>query len=267
MPEVAVLLVVDIGNTNTVCGLYRPGEERATDTWRISTERDRMPDEWYAALVPFFGASGLAPKDVTAVAVSSVVPSVTRWFGAMCRERLRLEPLIVGTHLDLGIRVAIDNPAEAGTDRLVNSVAAFARYGGPAIVVDFGTSTNFDVVSAAGDYLGGALAPGMNISFEALAGRAARLFAVELRLPERAIGSNTVAALQSGVVLGYLAMLEGMIGRIRDELGGRATVVVTGGYAELFAAASPAIDHFDPDLTIDGLRMIWERVNGRGDQG
>ena len=257
-----MLLVVDVGNTNTVFGLYAPAVERAVGTWRVSTRRDRMPDEWYAQLVPFFAAARRPLDGLTAVTVSSVVPSVTRWFGEMCRQRLRLEPLVVGVDLDLGLRVLVDQPTEVGPDRLVNSAATFHRYGGPAIAIDFGTSTNFDVVSPQGDYLGGALAPGMNVAFEALAGRAARLFAVELRLPPQAIGTNTVTALQSGVVLGYLAMLEGMIERIRAELGGRATTVVTGGYAEVFATATPLIDHHDPDLTIDGLRLIHRRVTG-----
>ncbi|MDQ3043945.1 MAG: type III pantothenate kinase, partial [Chloroflexota bacterium] len=147
-----------------------------------------------------------------------------------------------------------------GTDRLVNSVAALARYGAPAIVIDFGTATNFDVISSNGDYIGGALAPGLVIALEALAGRAARLFAVELKLPARAIGTNTVTSMQSGLVLGYLAMLEGMIDRIEAELGEEATVVVTGGYADIFAGASSRIDHFDPTLTIDGLQMIHKRL-------
>jgi len=197
---------------------------------------------------------------ITDVVVSSVVPSVTRWFSTMCRERLGVDPLIVGIDLDLGMRALVDRPSEVGADRLVNTVAAFRRYGGPAIVIDFGTGTTFDVVSADGDFLGGAIAPGLMIALEALTGKAARLFAVDLAIPAAAIGTNTVTNIQSGLVLGYLAMLEGMIGRIRAELGGSATVVVTGGLARTFADASDMIDHYDADLIIEGLRIIHRRV-------
>lgn len=255
-----MLLAVDVGNTNTVFGLCDPTASHVLVTWRAATRPDQMPDEWYAILAPLLAGSGFAVGNIQAAIVSSVVPSVTRWLSAMCRERLHLEPIIVGVDLDLGLRVLLDNPGEVGADRLVNSVAAYHRYGGPCIAIDFGTATNFDVVSAEGDYLGGALAPGMIIALEALAGRAARLFSVDLVLPPRAIGKNTITAMQSGLVLGYLAMIEGMVTRIQEELGTPATVVVTGGYAEIFAAASPLIAHHDPDLTIDGLRLVYQRV-------
>lgn len=269
-----MLLAIDIGNTNTVFGLYRVAEERASAagaggagggvlvSWRASTRRDRMPDEWFAFLAPLLAGAGYETGDVSDVIVSSVVPSVTTWMVEMSRQRLGIEPVVVGIGLGpaLGLRVRTDSPAEVGADRLANSVAAFARYGGPAIVVDFGTATTFDVVSAEGDYLGGAIAPGMTISLDALSARAARLFTVELALPAKVIGTSTAASMQSGVVLGYLAMLEGMVERIREELGAPATVIVTGGYAEVFAAASPLIAHHDRDLTIDGLRLIHRRV-------
>ncbi|CAA9532009.1 MAG: Pantothenate kinase type III, CoaX-like [uncultured Thermomicrobiales bacterium] len=258
-----MLLVADIGNTNAVFGLFGPEAESPFATWRLNTQRDRMPDEWYAALAPLFAAAGHTPTDVAAVVLASVVPSITRWLGAMCRDRLGVEPIVLSAELDLGMRALIDNPREVGADRLANCVAAFARYGGPAIVVDFGTAINFDVVSAHGDFLGGAIAPGPSIALEALAGRAARLFSVEIALPAKAIGTNTVTNIQSGLVLGTLAMLEGLITRMRTELGVEAPVIVTGGYAEVFASATPLITHHDPDLTIAGLRLIHGRLAAR----
>ena len=221
-----------------------------------------MPDEWFSFLSPLVVAAGYRLEDISAVVLASVVPSVTTWMTEMARRRLGVDPTVVGVGLGpaLGLCVRTDRPEEVGADRLANAVAAFARYGGPSIVVDFGTATTFDVIAPNGDYLGGAIAPGMTISLDALAGRAARLFTVELALPERAIGTSTAASMQSGVVLGYLAMVEGMVTRIRAELGADAPVVATGGYADVFAAASPLIAHHDPDLTIDGLRLIHARV-------
>lgn len=262
-----MLLAVDVGNTNTVFGLFDLATDQLVASWRAATRRDRMPDEWFAILAPLFAAAGHAPADVAAVIISSVVPSLTTWLTAMSRERLGIEPIIVGIDLPLGIRVGTDMPHAVGADRLVNAVAAFDRYGGPAIVVDFGTATTFDVISTEGEYIGGAIAPGLVISLEALAGRAAKLFSVELRLPPRAIGTDTVSMMQSGLVLGYLAMLEGMILRIRGELGADAPVIVTGGYADIFAAATPLIAHHDPDLLTNGLLVIYRRVEesrGRG---
>ncbi len=257
-----MLLAVDVGNTNTVLGLSDPPADGLLASWRVATRGDRMPDEWYALLAPLFAAMKLEPAAIDAMVLSSVVPSVTRWLGTMARERLGVEPILVTMDLELGLRALVDNPREVGADRLANTVAAFARYGGPAIVIDFGTATNFDVVSTQGDFLGGAIAPGLSVSLEALTGRAARLFTVELAMPDRAIGTNTATNIQSGVVLGYLAMLEGMIERIRGELGTDAPVIVTGGYAELFADSSPLITHHDRDLTLDGLNLIYRRVRG-----
>jgi type III pantothenate kinase len=260
-----MLLVADIGNTNTVFGLWDLETDNPIASWRASTRRDRMPDEWLALLSPLFSAAGHALSDVRAVILSSVVPSVSSWLSQMVSERLGIEPILVTVDLDLGMRVLTDNPREVGADRIVNTVAAYARYGGPAIVIDLGTATTFDVVSPEGDYLGGAIAPGLTISLEALSSRAARLFTVDLSLPSRAIGTNTIASMQSGLVLGYLAMLEGMIVRIRAELAADAPVIITGGYAEIFADASPLIVQHDPDLTIFGLRLIYQRVTSTTD--
>ncbi|MDQ3514322.1 MAG: type III pantothenate kinase [Chloroflexota bacterium] len=258
-----MLLAVDVGNSNTVIGLCDSGaSEGVLEVWRLTTEAERMPDEWFSLLWPLLRARDLELTAIQDVVVSSVVPTVTGWFAAMCRHRLGIDPLVVSIDLDLGMRALVDRPSEVGADRLVNTVAAFHRYGGPAIVIDFGTATTFDVVSAEGNFIGGAIAPGLMISLEALTGRAARLFAVDLALPESAIGTNTVTNIQSGLVLGYLAMLEGMIGRIRAELGGTATTIATGGLARFFADATPMIDHHDADLIIDGLRLIHRRVRG-----
>lgn len=257
-----MLLAVDVGNSNTVIGLCEEGEDGAiVATWRLSTRRDRMPDEWFAVLSPLLSAADYRTADVSGIALASVVPTVTSWFSEMSRDRFNVEPLLVSADLDLGFNVAVDRPSEVGADRLANTKAVFARYGGPAMVIDFGTATNFDAVSEAGDFLGGAIAPGLMISVEALTGRAARLFAVELALPERAIGTNTITNIQSGLMLGYLSMLEGMITRFKQELDGAARVIATGGLAERFAGATPLIDHYDPDLVIEGLRLIHRRVN------
>lgn len=258
-----MLLAVDVGNTNTVFGVYNLTDQSLVATARASSRADRMPDEWYAILLPVLMHAGIDARSITAMILSSVVPGVTRWLAAMGESRLGVDPIIINVGLDLGIAVDVDHPHEVGSDRLVNAAAAFARYGAPAIVIDFGTATNFDVIDHSGAYIGGALAPGLVVAADAMFSRAARLFAVELALPPHAIGRNTVQAVQSGLVLGYLSLIEGMIERIKRELDGSPTVIVTGGYAEIFAAASPLIDVHDPDLTIDGLRLIHQRLSAQ----
>jgi len=258
--NVTMLLVVDVGNTNTMFGVYEADGPALLTTVRTATRRDRMPDEWYAILAPVLAAQDLDPRQISAMVISSVVPSVTRWLTAMGEERLGVEPIVVGVDLDLGLTIDYDHPAEVGADRLVNSIAAIHRYGAPVIAIDFGTALNFDVVNHLGHYVGGSLAPGLVIALDAMTSRAARLFSVDLVAPPHAIARNTTEAIQSGLVLGYLSLVEGMIQRISAELEGKPTVVVTGGYAELFADASPLIDAYDPALTIEGLRLIYERV-------
>jgi type III pantothenate kinase len=253
-----MLLVVDVGNTNTVFGLFNKGEPDVVTTARMSTRRDRMPDEWYAILAPVLSSAGADASTITDMVISSVVPSVTRWLTAMGHDRLHIEPLVVSVDIELGIGIDYPTPREIGADRLVNSLAALRKYGAPLISVDFGTAINFDIVNHEGNYIGGALAPGLVVALEAMTARAARLFTVDLVLPERAIARSTSEAIQSGMVLGYLSMLEGMIERIKAELIGIPKVIVTGGYSEIFAEASDLIDAYDPDLTIDGLRMIHE---------
>lgn len=253
-------IVADVGNTNSTFGVYESGRDKVIATVRTSTQHDRMPDEWYAILQPVLDAQGVDLDNVDQMVISSVVPPVTRWLTWLARDRFHIEPIIVGAHLDLGMPIAIDNPDEVGADRIVNSLAALRAYGAPVIAIDFGTAVNFDVVDAEGRYVGGSLAPGLVIALEAMTSRAARLFSVDLVPPPHAIGTNTIHAIQSGLVLGYISLVEGMITRIKDEMGGNPTVVVTGGYAELFARHSSAIDHHDPDLTIDGLRLVAEIV-------
>lgn len=255
-----MLLVADVGNTNAMFGMYAQNTAEPVATVRAATRHDRMPDEWYAILEPMLTAQGHSLKNVTGFVLSSVVPAVTRWLGVLSRNRLGVEPIIVSSKLDLGMPIDADNPEEVGADRIVNSLAAIAKYGAPVIAVDFGTALNFDVVDERGHYRGGALAPGLVIALEAMTSRAARLFSVDLVPPPQAVGTNTIHAIQSGLVLGYISLVEGMITRLSAEIAGDPTVVVTGGYAELFAHNSSVIDAFDPHLTIDGLRMVWERV-------
>lgn len=259
-----MLLVADVGNTNATFGVYEPSSPGLLASIRTSTQRDRMPDEWYAILAPLLDAQSIHIREITGFVISSVVPSVTRWLAALSTDRFGVEPIIVSAALDLGLPIDADNPLEVGADRIVNSMAALARYGAPVIAVDFGTALNFDVVDHRGHYLGGALAPGLVIALDAMTSRAARLFAVDLVPPPHAIGRNTIHAIQSGLVLGYISLVEGMITRLSAELEGKPAIVVTGGYAELFAGHSPMIDHYDPDLTIDGLRLVWERLHPSG---
>jgi type III pantothenate kinase len=255
-----MLLTVDVGNTNTVFGVFAASSDQPVVTARASSRADRMPDEWYAILAPVLAVSGVSTTDITGMIISSVVPNVTRWLSAMGEERLGVDPIIVGVGLDLGLEIDYDFPAEVGADRLVNSIAAIAEYGAPVIAIDFGTAINFDVVNERGAYIGGSLAPGLVVALDAMTSRAARLFTVELKVPPTAIARNTTQAIQSGVVLGYLSLIEGMIVRIKAELGCNPPVVVTGGYGEIFVDASQMIDHFNPNLTINGLRIVYDRV-------
>lgn len=257
-----MLLVADVGNTNSTFGVYHHDDPHPIATARTATQHDRMPDEWYAILEPVLTMQNVSLQQIDGFVLSSVVPSVTRWLGVLARHRLGIEPVIVSAALDLGLPIDADNPAEVGADRIVNSLAALVAYGAPVISIDFGTAVNFDIVDHRGHYLGGALAPGLVIALEAMTSRAAKLFSVDLIPPPAAIGTNTITAIQSGLVLGYISLVEGMIVRLAAEMQGTPTVVVTGGYAELFARNSSMIDHYDPDLTINGLRLVWERVKG-----
>jgi type III pantothenate kinase len=260
--RVPVLLAVEVGNTNTTFGLFAEGSPELVASYRLSTERERMPDEWYGMLAALLATDGRSMQDVDSVILSSVVPSVTTWLLEMSRQRLGIEPVVVTGALDVGIGLDVEEPRQLGADRIVDCVAVFAKFGGPAIIIDLGTATTFDVLGRDGTYLGGAIAAGVATSLKALAGNAAQLFNVELFMPEDVIGRNTADQLRAGVVAGHLAMLEGMIERTRAELGEPARVVITGGLAPLFVGRSPLFDAYEPDLTLNGLQLIHDRVKG-----
>jgi type III pantothenate kinase len=251
-----MLLAVDIGNTNINIGVFDRGKLKAT--WRIATGVHRMPDEYASLLLHLFEHEDIAVTQIKDAILCSVVPPLAGVFEEMCRHYLKVVPLLVEAGVKTGIRIAMDNPREVGADRIVNAVAAHDLYGGPVIVIDLGTATTFDAVSKEGDYLGGAIAPGIAIATEALFARTAVLPRVELTHPKRAIGRNTVAAMQSGIVFGYAGLIEGIVIRIQQELGGKATVVATGGYADLLARETPVIEEVNSDLTLIGLRLIYE---------
>ena len=248
------LLAIDVGNTNTGLGLFEG--DVLTRSWRIKTDARSTADE--IELV-FRGLLDGAP-DVTGIALCSTVPAVLREMREMLSEYYSDVPtVIVEPGTKTGVPVLTDNPKEVGTDRIVNTIAAFHLYGGPSIVVDFGTSTNLDVVSGKGEFLGGALAPGIEISLDALAQRAAQLRKVELVRPRSVIGKNTVEALQSGALYGFAGQVDGLVRRITDELGGVTAVIATGGLAPIVVAESETITHHDPDLTLVGLRLVFEK--------
>jgi len=248
------LLAIDVGNTNTVLGLFEG--DTLTRSWRIKTDARSTADE--IELV-FRGLLEGAPE-VTGIALCSTVPAVLREMREMLSEyHADVPTVIVEPGTKTGVPVLTDNPKEVGTDRIVNTIAAFSLYGGPSIVVDFGTSTNLDVVSAKGEFLGGALAPGIEISLDALAQRAAQLRKVELVWPRSVIGKNTVEALQSGALYGFAGQVDGLVRRISDELGGVQAVIATGGLAPIVVPESQTITHHDPDLTLVGLRLVFEK--------
>jgi len=251
-----VLLAVDVGNTNMTVGIFDGSKLKAT--WRVATGVHRMPDEYASLMLNLFERQGISASKITDAILCSVVPPLVGVFEEMCRRYLKVAPLVIEAGVKTGVRISMDNPREVGADRIVNAVAAHALYGGPVIVIDLGTATTFDVVSEEGDYLGGAIAPGIAIATEALFARTAVLPRVELTHPKRAIGRNTVAAMQSGIVFGYAGLIEGIVTRIQQELGGKAKVVATGGYAELLARETPVIEEVNPDLTLIGLRLIYE---------
>jgi type III pantothenate kinase len=250
-----MLLAVDIGNTNVTVGLFR--EEELCATWRIASEIERMPDEYAVILLNLLRQQGFDAPDVDRVSLCSVVPPLTATFEELCQRYFHVESLVVRAGVKTGVRIRMDNPAEVGADRIVDAAAAHHLYGGPLIIVDLGTATTFDTVSKEGDYLGGAIAPGMIMAAEALYSRTAMLPRVELTRPEHAIGTNTVTAMQSGLVFGYIGLIEGIIARIQKELKTKARVVATGGYAQLIAKDTSVIDEVNPDLTLIGLRLIY----------
>src|SRR5215471_9283094 len=252
-----MLLTIDVGNTNTVLGVFRGPELIAN--WRLTTAREQTVDEYGVLTRNLFTLAGLDRDNITGVIISSVVPPVNWTLGEMSRVYLGKKALFVEMGVKTGMAVLVDNPAEVGADRIVNGVAALDKYGGPCIVVDFGTAITFDVISAHGEYLGGAIAPGLGISSEALFSRAARLPRVEIKDPGRVIGTNTVTHMQAGLYYGAVDMVDGMLARIKAELGGAPKVIATGGQAKLVAKGSKHIEETDEFLTLDGLRLIWEK--------
>lgn len=251
-----ILLALDVGNTNLVIGAYRGTE--LVRTWRAATAVERTEDELAVMIDGLLSREELGLDDVDAVVVGSVVPPLTLALTRFADRHLGGRAVVIGPGIKTGVRLRVDNPSEVGADRIANTLAAHRRYGGPAIIVDFGTSTNFDVVSAEGDFLGGSFAPGIEVASESLFGRASRLFRVPLTPPRDAIGKNTADCMRSGIVFGYVGLVEGLIARIHSELGARARVIATGGLATTIAPLTQAIEKVDEDLTLEGLRMLWE---------
>jgi type III pantothenate kinase len=250
-----MLLAVDVGNTNVAIGLYDGDRLRAH--WRIATKGDRTSDELAVQLTQLFALRGVALDDVTGVVIASVVPGLNPALAEVSSRYLGVEPVMVGPGVKTGVRVRYENPKDVGADRIANALAVFRKYGGPAVVIDFGTAVTYDAISADGDYLGGAIAPGVEISLDALVAQTARLQRVEPMAPDSVIGKTTVAAIQSGLIWGFVAQVEGMVRRMVEELGGSARVIATGGQAELVAGLTPAIETVDALLTLEGLRLIY----------
>ncbi len=250
-----MLLAIDIGNTNVTFGAFEG--EKIKATWRVSTAIHRMPDEYANIMLSLMERQGITASQIKDVVICSVVPPLLIIFEEVCRHFLKKAPLVVEAGVKTGVRIDMDNPREVGPDRIVNAVAAHHLYGGPVIVIDLGTATTIDVVSKGGDYIGGAIAPGIAIATEALFTRTAVLPRIELAIPKKAIGRNTVAAMQSGIVFGYIGLIEGLVSRIQAELDEKAKVVATGGYAKLLAQATNVIKIVNPDLTLVGLRLIY----------
>ena len=251
-----MLLSIDIGNTNTTFGVFDGDKLKAT--WRSATGVHRMSDEYATFILAQLGVKGIEASDITDGVLCSVVPPLVTVFEELFRSYFKIYPLVVEAGVKTGARICMDNPREVGADRVVNAVAAHKLYGAPCIVIDIGTAITFDAVAQNGDYLGGAIAPGIAIATDALFNRTAALPRVDLCHPQKAIGTNTISAMQSGIVFGYVGLIEGVVSRIMAEMGGKAKVIATGGYSGLLAEETKMIDDVNADLTLIGLRLIYE---------
>jgi type III pantothenate kinase len=252
-----MILVFDVGNTNIVLGVYE--DKKLIEHWRMSTSTHRTADEYAVLLNSLFSGTGLTFKKIKAIIISSVVPPLMPLLDQLSKKYFGFSPLVVGPGIKTGIQIKYENPREIGADRIVNAIAGYELYGGPLIIVDFGTATTFCAITARGEYLGGAIAPGIGISTEALFARAAKLPRVELVKPASVIGKNTVSSMQSGIVYGFAGQVDAIVTRMKKELPGNPTVIATGGLAELIAQESHTIDKVDQLLTLTGLRIVYER--------
>ena len=255
-----MLLAVDIGNTNVTLGVFDGEKLRAT--WRMSTDVHRMADEYAAMMLNLLQHNGIAASDIKAVSMCNVVPPLTSTFIDLSQRYFKITPLIVGAGVKSGVSIRMDNPREVGADRIADAAAAHHLYGGPLIIIDLGTATTFSVISKEGDFIGGIIATGIATAAEALYSRTAQLPRVDLVRPKTVIGTNTVSAIQSGVIYGYASLVDGMLARIQKEMGAKARVVATGGYSSLIAKETEVIDEVNPDLTLIGLRLIYEMNKG-----
>jgi type III pantothenate kinase len=251
-----MLLAIDVGNTNLTIGLYQ--SDQLTFHWRLATDHTRMPDEYGLQILGLLTHAGCNVADLNGVALASVVPPLTGRVIQACREYLKQEPLVVDTGVKTGVHIRYEDPKSVGADRVCDAAAVMRFYGGPACVIDFGTATTFNAITKDGDYLGGAITAGVNLAAEALYTHAAKLPRIDLQRPPSVIGRNTTHAMQSGLLFGYVSMVEGMVERFRKELGNDMKVIATGGLAEGIAKETPVIQYIAPWLTLDGLRIIWE---------
>ena len=257
-----MLLAIDIGNTNLTLGVFEG--PRLKSTWRLATDPRRLVDEYGLLVTNVLSLKGIGPEDISGACLCSVAPVLTGTLEEVCRNYFNVRPLTVSSGIKTGVRILYDNPRDVGADRIADAVAALQLYGGPVIIVDFGTATVFDAISRDGDYLGGAIAAGINVAAEALFLNTSQLRRVELTPPKSAIGRNTVASMQSGLLLGHVGLVEAMVERFQSEMGGDAHVVATGGLADVIAKETRIFDAVNMDLTLIGLRMIYEMNRGTG---